>query len=133
MKNLNEIKRIIKYLFSAGSSFVIDLVLFTLFNFIFKELGSISIIISTVIARILSSLYNYFVNSRFVFGKYDKSSIYKYYALVLIQMFISALSVYLLNLVFTSINDTIIKLVIDVVIFIINYIIQKKVIFKWDY
>lgn len=130
MKNLNEIKRIIKYLFSAGSSFVIDLVLFTLFNFIFKELGSISIIISTVIARILSSLYNYFVNSRFVFGKYDKSSIYKYYALVLIQMFISALSVYLLNLVFTSINDTIIKLVIDVVIFIINYIIQKKVIFK---
>lgn len=133
MKNLNEIKRIIKYLFSAGSSFVIDLVLFTLFNFIFKELGSISIIISTVIARILSSLYNYFVNSRFVFGKYDKSSIYKYYALVLIQMFISALSVYLLNLVFTSINDTIIKLVIDVVIFIVNYIIQKKVIFKWDY
>lgn len=125
-----EIKRIIKYLFSAGSSFVIDLVLFTIFNYLLKDIGSISIIISTVIARILSSLYNYFINSRFVFGNYDKSSIFKYYALVVIQMITSATSVYLLNLVMPKVNDTLIKIFIDVIIFVVNYIIQKKVIFK---
>lgn len=130
MKNLDEIKRIIKYLFSAGSSFVIDLILFTIFNYLLKDLGSISIIVATIIARILSSLYNYFLNSRFVFGNYDKSSIIKYYALVVIQMIVSATSVYLLSMVFAKINDTIIKMVIDVVIFIVNYIIQKRVIFK---
>ena len=130
MKKLDEIKRIVKYLFSAGSSFILDLVLFTIFNYLLKDFGSVSIIISTVLARILSSLYNYFVNSRFVFGNYDKSSIFKYYALVVIQMIVSATSVYLLNLVFTKINDTIIKIFIDVIIFVVNYIIQKKVIFK---
>ena len=130
MKNLDEIKRIVKYLFSAGSSFIIDLVLFAIFNYLLKDIGSISIVIATVLARILSSLYNYFLNSRFVFGNYNKSSIFKYYLLVVIQMIISATSVYLLNLVFTKVNDTIIKIFIDLIIFIANYIIQKKVIFK---
>lgn len=130
MKNKEEFIRIIKYLFSAGSSFVIDLILFTIFNFVFKSLGSISIIIATILARILSSLYNYLLNSRFVFCKYDKKSIYKYYALVIIQMIVSATSVYLLNIIFKNINDTIIKTCVDIVIFIVNYIVQKKVIFK---
>lgn len=130
MGKKEEIKRVIKYLFSSGSSFVLDLILFTIFNMLLKGLGNISIIISTIIARIISSLYNYFVNSRFVFGNYNKTSIYKYYALVIIQMFVSATSVYLLNLLFANINDTVIKLFIDIIIFIINYIIQKKVIFK---
>ena len=130
MKEKSEIIRITKYLFSAGSSFLIDLTLFTIFNFIFSFLGNTSIIISTVIARILSSLYNYFVNSRYVFCNYSKTSIVKYYILVVIQMLISASSVYLISLVFNSINDTIIKGIIDIIIFVVNYIVQKMVVFK---
>lgn len=130
-KNKIEIKRIIKYLFSAGTSFFIDLLLFTIFNtFLFKSFGSVSIIVSTVLARILSSLYNYFLNSRYVFKSYDKTSIFKYYLLVLVQMLVSATLVLIVSKLLISVNDTIIKFFIDIIIFVVNYYVQKEVIFK---
>lgn len=130
-KNKIEIKRIIKYLFSAGTSFFIDLLLFTIFNtFLFKSFGSVSIIVSTVLARILSSFYNYFLNSRYVFKSYDKTSIIKYYLLVIVQMLVSATLVLIVSKLLTSVNDTIIKFFIDIIIFVVNYYVQKEVIFK---
>ena len=125
MISMNEVKKGIKYIFSSGTSFVIDLLLFSLFNYFIKD-----IIISTIIARILSSLYNYFLNSRLVFKSYTKSSIYKYYILVIIQMFVSAFLVNGLSSLFSQVNDTIIKFFVDVVIFIVNYFIQREVVFK---
>lgn len=130
-KNKIEIKQIIKYLFSAGTSFFIDLLLFTIFNtFLFKSFGSVSIIVSTVLARILSSLYNYFLNSRYVFKSYDKTSIIKYYLLVIVQMLVSATLVLIVSKLLISVNDTIIKFFIDIIIFVVNYYVQKEVIFK---
>ena len=96
-----------------------------MFNYFFHN-----IIISTILARVLSSLYNYFMNSRLVFKSYSKSSIYKYYLLVVIQMFVSAFGVNLVSNLFNGFNDTIIKFFIDILIFIVNYFIQKEVIFK---
>ena len=128
MTNKEKILKIIKYCFSAGSSLVIDLALFSLFNYIIKN-----VFISTIFARILSSLYNYFVNSRFVFKNYTKNSIIKYYILVIIQMFVSATTTSILCKIITNINETIIKLFVDIAIFIVNYFIQKEVIFKWDF
>ena len=125
-----EIKIMLKYILSSLSSFLIDIGLFSIINFFLLFLGDMSIIIATIIARIISSLYNYFINSRVVFNSYSKSSIYKYYILVIIQMFMSALIVYSLNKVFTNINNSIIKIIVDTLIFIINYYIQKKIIFK---
>ena len=123
--NKKEIVRIIKYTFSAGSSFVIDIALFTLFNYLIKN-----ILVSTILARIISSLYNYFINSKYVFKKYNKSSIIKYYILVIVQMFVSGISVTLLSNLLPSINDSIIKVFVDIIIFIVNYIVQKEVVFK---
>jgi len=125
MLNFSDIKRGIKYIFSSGTSFLLDLLLFSIFNFFIDN-----IILATVMARVLSSLYNYFMNSRIVFKNYTKSSIYKYYLLVVIQMFISAFLVSGISLVFKNINDTIIKFFVDIIIFIVNYFIQKEVIFK---
>lgn len=120
-----DIIKIIKYTFSSGTSFTLDLLLFTVFNYLFN-----SIIIATILARILSSLYNYFMNSRFVFKSYTKRSICKYYLLVIIQMFVSSGCVTIISNAFSSTNDTIIKFFVDILIFIANYFIQKKVIFK---
>lgn len=121
---------IIRYLLSAGSSFLIDLILFTIFNYLLNPVfNTYAIFISTFLARVLSSLYNYFINSRFVFLKYSKKSIYKYYLLVIIQMMISSLLVYVFSN-FIFIHTTILKGIVDIIIFIINYIIQKKIIFK---
>lgn len=118
-------KNIFKYFFSSGSSFVIDILLFTLFNCVLKN-----ILIATIIARIMSSLYNYLVNSRLVFKSYTKTSIIKYYCLVIIQMFVSAFLVSTFSNFLVNVNDTIIKFFVDVFIFVVNYFIQKEVVFK---
>ena len=128
MMNLNFIE-IAKYVFSAGSSFVLDLLLFTIFCSLLKGKITFYILLATILAKVLSSLYNYFLNSRFVFKNYTKSSIVKYYLLVLIQMFVSAFSVQFLAKIFSSISSTIIKFFVDIVIFVVNYFVQKKLIF----
>lgn len=120
-----DIKKVFKYLFSSGSSFVIDIMLFTLFNYLFEN-----ILIATIIARVISSLYNYLVNSRVVFKSYTKTSIIKYYCLVVIQMFVSAFLVSAISSGLVNVNDTIIKFFVDVFIFVVNYFIQKEVVFK---
>lgn len=127
-KNKDEIIRIIKYLFSAGSSFILDNVLFNIFIF-FIGPGVISIYICTTLARIISSIYNYFINSRVVFKNKDKKTIIGYFILVVVQMIVSATLVSLIDK-YISIATGIIKLIVDIVIFVVNYIIQKEVIFK---
>lgn len=127
-KNKDEIIRIIKYLFSAGSSFILDNVLFNIFIY-FIGPGVISIYICTTLARIISSIYNYFINSRVVFKNKDKKTIIGYFILVVVQMIVSATLVSLIDK-YISIATGIIKLVVDIAIFVVNYIIQKEVIFK---
>lgn len=124
-------KVFIKYVFSSGSSFFLDLLLFTIFNFILgKLIGYEAIVVSTVLARILSSLYNFFINSKFVFEKYDKKMFIKYYILVVAQMLVSGLLVYLINKFLIDTFAVVIKLFVDLFLFIINYFIQKIIIFR---
>ena len=61
-------KVFIKYIISAGLSFLIDLILFKFFTVILKFflIKNISIIFATIIARIISSLFNYFSTSLFL-------------------------------------------------------------------
>lgn len=127
-KNKEEIIRIIKYLFSAGSSFILDNVLFNIFIFLIGP-GVISIYVCTTLARIISSIYNYFINSRVVFKNKDKKTIIGYFILVIVQMFVSATAVSLIDK-FIGGNTGIIKVIVDIIIFVVNYIIQKEVIFK---
>jgi len=126
----------IKYVFSAGISFLIDLTFFTIFVSILKVLiASYSIIISTILARGISSFINYHINRNTVFKKYDdnskidKESFIKNITLVIIQMFISSISVFVLyNL--TKQNETLIKIPVECILFIINYFVQKLFIFN---
>ena len=119
----------IKYLFVAGLSFVIDITIFTIFNYILKF--DKKIIIATIIARVISSFINYLLNNGVVFKSDEKKlkTIIKYYILVVIQMFISALLVdNLYKLI--NINATFIKIPVELFLFICNYLIQKIFIFK---
>lgn len=124
-------KTFILYVFSAGSSFVLDLLLFTVFNMGLQHFcGNFSIILATILARILSSFYNFIVNSKLVFQKYSKSMLWQYYLLVIIQMFVSSFLVFIINTFIINVFATIIKFFVDLFLFIVNYFIQKEVIFK---
>ena len=77
----------------------------------------------------MSSLYNYMINSRFVFKNSGSKQIIKYYLLVIIQLMVSALLVSIINK-YIKVFTTIIKLFVDVTIFIVNYYVQKEIVFK---
>lgn len=131
-KNKEEIIRIAKYLFSSGSAFILDLVVFTIFNGIFLKLGikqTLAIYLATGVARVFSSTYNYLFNSRLIFKNKSKKGIIGYFILVVVQMIMSATLVSIVKKLLPA-HTTLIKFFIDVVIFIVNYFIQKKIIFK---
>lgn len=125
----------IKYIFVAGCSFLLDLGIFTLFsNLLNPILQTVSILVSTIIARIISSFFNYLLNRNVVFLRVDKkvmdkATFIKYYALVIVQMLVSATLVTIIFKI-TSWNKTLIKMPVDIIIFLVNYIIQKKIIFN---
>lgn len=122
------------YLLASLSSFLIDIGLFKAFVYILSSSfvkNSYSIFFSSVIARIFSSLFNFFINKNFVFnGEKDlRKTIYKYYSLCIFQMLLSSFSVSLLWKI-TNINETTIKIVVDTILFLVSYRVQRAWVFK---
>lgn len=130
-KTKDKFKQFIKYTVSAGLCFTIDQSLFYIFRLIMiNGIGDTSIFIGAFLARLISSLINYLINRDIVFSsKNNQNTMYKYFALVIIQLGISTLSVFIIYKII-NINPSIIKIIVDTIIFVINYYIQKKYIFK---
>lgn len=122
----------IKYCLSSFTSFLVDICLFKIFLFWAKFWGiSHFIAVSTIAARICSSLINYILNRKYVFET-DRSvfrTIIQYYLLVAFNMFLSAIVVTVLYDIL-GISEVIIKVIVDTCIFVISYNIQKKIVFK---
>ena len=89
---------------------------------------------AAILARIVSSLFNFFVNAKVVFGeKVDAKSFVKYYLLAAVQISVSAAVVFLLEKVFhveLPIVSTLIKAVVDTVLFFVSFRIQHKWVFN---
>ena len=121
-----------KYIISSLSSFILDILLYTAFVNLLPEInfkGITQIVVATVLARIISSAYNFMINSKVVFKNQNKDSIIKYFILCGVQMFISAFAVSTLFKLL-QINSTLIKVIVDTIIFIINFVIQREWVFK---
>lgn len=126
-------KSFFNFILSSLSSFVIDIISFTLLLNIFE--GSINsfdrILIATGLARIISGIFNYKLNKNFVFkdDNKDKTKVFKYMILWLIQLFLSA---YLVEMIITryNLNASLIKIVVDIIIFMVSFNIQNKHIFN---
>ena len=114
-----------KYIIVAILSFAIDISLFGIFR-IFK----FTILNATIIARVLSSILNYTLNRNKVFKSFNKKSLLKYYILVIIQMFVSGYSVKFLHKVIINENVIFLKIIIDLIIFVVNYYIQREWVFE---
>lgn len=123
-----------KFCLSSLGSALVDLVLFSILSFFLASLvGDYKIILATVIARICSGIFNYLVN-RWIFSTKRKkakasTSGPKYLLLWLVQMFISAILVNGLAHLLPMINATLIKVVIDTILFFISYKLQQKLVF----
>lgn len=142
---LRNVGSFVKYLFSSGICAIIDVLLFTLFNMLLISLAKgvgvdSQIMIATIGARIISSICNYLINRKAVFGSGNKTSILRYYLLAVCQMLVSGLLVagvlkgisVLFNVTVTdgSLARTIVKIVVDTALFFVSYRIQKAWVFK---
>ena len=122
-------KVFLKYIVASFSSFLIDIILFSLFSKIINL--EFNILLATILARVMSSIYNYFINSNLVFKSKNGSSFIKYALLVIIQMLLSGFSVQYLDSI-SKLNTIVIKLFVEIIIFIANFVIQREIIFKGD-
>lgn len=124
-------KLFFKFVLTSISSFVIDIGIFSLCSVLLRNKVHIyTIFIATLIARVISSIYNYCINRYKVFKQSDESnkSIIRYYTLASLQLGISAFLVYILNTTL-NINTVILKLMVDWSIFMISFYIQREWVF----
>lgn len=128
-------RTIFAFLASSLMSSLLDIVLFFLLISIltyFMPDGAWNIVIATAAARVCSSLFNYMLNSKKVFRSKNKTSLARYYLLCLLQFAASAGLVSLAAALFQAgnIGKTLIKAIVDTVLFLISYQIQREWVFK---
>ncbi|MBQ3968001.1 MAG: bifunctional glycosyltransferase family 2/GtrA family protein [Lachnospiraceae bacterium] len=124
-------RKILKFIISSLSSAVLDILLFMLFCNLLKDKSPVwYVTISTVAARIISATYNYLINYIFVFKSEENmgKAAVKYATLACCQMGLSAGATTLIFWL-THGNETVIKLIVDTVLFIISYKIQQSSVF----
>ncbi len=117
-----------KFLLTSITSFVLDILIFRLMIAIFSTFSDeLRISIATVIARIISSVYNFLMNKQVVFikeGNMVRSAI-GYYTLCILQMAASAGLVILLHYML-PIPETGAKIIVDSLLFVISYHVSRS-------
>ncbi len=122
----------IKYIFVALSSFVLDYGIFCVMSAVLMDaVDTTRIWSATMVARVISSLYNYLMNRNVVFNseKDIKQTILQYYALCVVQMCCSAIFVLMVTRGLRW-PSTVVKPFVDTLLFLLSYQIQSKWIFR---
>jgi len=126
--------RFLKFAASGLISFAVDISLFYLVLFIIGNHILNSILVATVISRVLSSIVNYGINHHVVFNHAGHQTFIKYGCLFIVQMFASGLFTDALTAILPTTNGqfmpTLAKMIVDFILFIISYQIQRDLIFK---
>ena len=125
--------RIYKLLFRQVGAFMgssllsslVDYIMFLLLRWLVPGI----MLVAVAGARIISSLFNYFVNRDVVFkAKSDHGSFIRYYLLVAVIMLLNYLGIMLLTNL--CIPDLIAKIIMDTLLFIVSYRAQNKLVFN---
>ena len=117
-------KEIFKFSLSSLSCFVLDFILYVIFNLLTNN-----IIVSNIIARIISGTTNYNFNRSLVFKstKKDKTSLLHYLLLATIIIIINTILVTVLSSV---INKYLAKIIVEIILYLTSWFVQKSIIYK---
>ena len=125
-------KEIIKYCGSSLLAFGIDYAIFSLMILLTRDSMIVDkIIISNIVARVISSSVNFYINKKYVFKNKDsliKTAI-KYFALAGAILFMNT---FLLKILYSLVigNEFISKLIVEVTLFVISWLVQRFFVFK---
>lgn len=121
----------LRFAIASLSSFFIDIVLFSLFACLLPSRTAQAILTATFGARICSGIYNFILNRRWSFSSTQESwhtQGIRYLILFLCQMLVSGSAVWLLS--FLPLPLTLIKILVDTMLFCISYFIQHNWVFR---
>lgn len=120
----------LKYLFSSVLAFVINYGIYALLVWALKPVISVYLLISTLVAWIVSSFINFTVNRSFVFEKKDKylASFAGYYSLA-VFVYLAKLGITYLFVDVIHVSEYIAMPIAEVVLFVVTYFVQKLFIF----
>ena len=127
---------ILKYLLSSTAATVVDgLVFFLLKHFPFLGFLPLPLTFTAAfLARAISSLVNFGLNAKVVFGdKISGKAMLRYYILAAVQIGISAAAVFAIEhllVIKAAWLSTLIKLIVDTVLFFFSFRIQHKWVFN---
>ena len=134
-KIYNKHDEIINYLIVGVLTTVVSLVSFYIVRlFIFTSSTQLHIQIANIISWILSVLFAFITNKKYVFksSKKEKDKLkemIKFYLSRLTTLVIDMLTMWILTSII-HINDKIAKLIVQVILVILNYIFSKLFVFK---
>lgn len=114
---------------SSITSAAIDLGIFTLISRGSSKFIIISV--ATVVARVISTICNFTINKLWTFksdGSVTEEGIL-FFILFIVKMLLSSILVWLFNK-YIIINQTVLKSIVDILLFFASYMVQKKLIFK---
>ena len=132
-KIINKNSEIIRYVIVGGLTTLVSLLSYYICIWLFLNPDNgVQLQVANIISWILSVTFAYFANRRYVFKSQNEKTLkeaFSFYltrvSTLLIDMAIMYIFVSVLGL-----NDKIIKLVVQVVVVILNYIFGKFIVFK---
>lgn len=126
-------EEVIRYLIIGGLTTVVSLVTYYILTFtILNPKVSIQLQITNIISWIVSVTFAYFTNRKYVFKLKEQKNIKeasKFYlsriSTLLIDMLL--MQIFVIRLKF---NDKIIKVIVQIVVIVLNYVLSKYLVFK---
>ncbi|WP_026492489.1 glycosyltransferase [Butyrivibrio sp. XPD2002] len=124
-----------KFIVSSLSSSLVDMLMFALFCRIFRRVQGLPvgyIMLSTILARVVSATYNFSVNYKVVFkGTENKwMSAVKYAVLAVMIVLLSGYGVTYIYRFFPSVPEVLVKIPVDCILFLLSFWIQREFVYK---
>ncbi|MBQ6282341.1 MAG: GtrA family protein [Bacilli bacterium] len=130
---IKKYEEIIRYLIIGVLTTVVSLLVYYIFIYtIFDPNKAIELQITNIISWIVAVTFAYFANRKYVFMKEKKANINEACSFYLSRVSTLLIDMLLMYLFVTLLhyNDKIIKLFVQVIIIVLNYIFSKFIVFK---
>lgn len=130
----NTMRQMRHFIATALASAALDLLLFSLlFHWLLPGLGVPHLLGATLLARVVSALFNYLMNRKYVFqtpGHWDHRSFTRYATLCILLTGASYGGMRLLLPLVPTSRATLLKAGVDLTLFLVSFAVQKGVVFR---
>ena len=124
----------LKFMFSSLSSSVVDIALFSVFCTVFRNVPVAIgyIMLSTILARVISATYNFLINYKVVFksGSNSAKAAFKYILLALFIMLSSGALVSFFHGLIPASPEFVVKIPVDCLLFLVSFFVQREIVYK---